>query len=423
MRRNVLFVLAALLAETPLLWPPPFRLTDHLLLWQVGRFVVTGVSPYRADVWLDAATRLDSPHIAEIATTGVVWPYPPWTGLLFVPFGALPMEIGTWALHVAYLASGLLGAILLVRELPWSRAGSAAVAVTLFVVFEPFVIAARWGQFGGFLLLGVALLLSGLRARRLAPTLAGALLLATKPHLTALFALGAAAWLIRERRWRELAISALALVSVVTVTWLAFPEWLAAAGGGAGDRLSVLGMFASTWAFAIALAGRAWPLLAAILVTFIAASAVYAVRAAPPAVRPVALFAATGVLTLGLTPYALLYDDLLLAPALLYAAFALDRASARARVPEALFLALAGIALPWALYLVAIQRPDQAPAGAIPVLFAALLLAGARLLRPARDHAPEADERDVPQHDRRGEHHEEESEDRLAGLVPGQGQR
>jgi len=391
----VLLVLAALVAELPLLWPPPFRLTDHLLLWQVGRFVVTGVSPYRADVWVDAAKRLDSPHIAELATTGVIWPYPPWTALLFVPFGAFPMEIGTWALHLAYLGSGLLAAILLARELPWPRPGLAAIAVALFAVFEPFVIAARWGQFGGFLLLGIALLLIGLRSRRLAPLIAGALLLATKPHITALFALIAAAWLIRQRRRRDLAVTALALSVLVAVTWVAFPDWLAVAGTGAGDRLSVVALFATTWSFAIALAGPAWPLLAAVLVSVVSASGAYAARAAPVALRPFAVFAGTGVLTLGLTPYALVYDHLLLAPVLLYGVFALDAASGTARGAHAVLLAVAGIALPWLLYLVVILRPDQAPAGAIPSLLVVLLLSSAWLLRDARDRSPQADKSHV----------------------------
>ena len=392
-------MLAALIAESALLWPPPFGLTDHLVTWYVGHTIVTGGSPYDPAVWTEAAARYDSFHLSELASGGGVgvWPYPPWTGLLFVPFGLLPVEIGPWALHVAYVASGIAAAILIARELPWRREASMTTALVALVAFEPFVVAARWGQFSGFLLLGVALLLAGLRSGATAPIVAGALLIATKPHLTVLIGIAAAWWLVRERRWRALVVTTAVIGAVVAISWALYPDWTDAATIGAGDRLAALPRFASTWAFAILVGGRLWPAVAAALIACAIGCCVYALRASPPSLRIIASFVAAAVATLAITPYSLVYDHLLLAPGLAYAVLAADSARAGVRIGMQLAVLVLGVITPWIVYLVVIFRPDQAPAGAVALVFAVLLLASARLLRSAHDRAPQSDERHMPQ--------------------------
>lgn len=366
-----------LLAEGVILAPPPFALTDHLVLWYVGHLVLTGSSPYEPAVWVAAASRFDSPHFTELALAGGVgvWPYPPWTGFLFVPFGALPVEVGPWVLHLSYVIVGVAAGIILARQVPWPGPGAYAAALVLFAAFQPFVIAARWGQFTAFLLAGMALALHGRRSNSVGLVVVGVLLLSLKPSVTALVGAAVVALLISDRAWRTLAATAAALALVVAVTWWRYPEWVATAATGATDRVAALGRFAGTLSLARGVAGEAWIVTAALLVLSAVAACALSVLRAPAATRSLALIAAAAVTTLVLVPYLLWYDHILLVPAIYVALFAGYARIGALRGVYAATLVLVVTVGPWALYLVGIFRPTQALSGLVPLLFALLLLA------------------------------------------------
>ena len=205
MRRRLPFIALALvlLAELPILIPPPFGLTDHLLFWFAGHLAATGGSPYDAAAWAEAQRTYESGHLLRFIAQGdPVWVYPAWSVLVFIPFGLLPYPLGPLVLHVAYIATGILAVILFVRLLPERWQPRAELAIPLAAVFQPLVIASRYGQFGSFLLLGVVLVFYGLRDRRTTPFAAGALLLFTKPQLFLVLVPVTLALLVRARAWR-----------------------------------------------------------------------------------------------------------------------------------------------------------------------------------------------------------------------------
>jgi hypothetical protein len=372
----------ALLAESPAFRPSPFVFTDHFVLWYVGRIVATGGSPYLDATWVDAAVRYGSPHVQEILDYGAsVWPYPPWTGYLFVPFGVLPVEIGPWVLHAAYIVVGLVAAIALTRMLPWRSSSTLGAALVVFAVFQPYVIAARWGQFTSFLLLGSVLMLAGMRSRQVAPLVAGALLLATKPQLTAILGLVVLVVLIRDRAFKELGTVAVAFATVFALTWLRYPEWLDAATSGSGVRIGLLQIFASTWGLAINVAPEAWALVGGLLVLAVLACVVMAVRASPPSLRIVTALAGALVAGVAMVPLAHSYDHLLLAPALFVALLAWDRSAGPTRLAQGLLLFFLAVVAPWIAFVLSVAGPTQAVSGIVPILFAPLFLGSAVLLR------------------------------------------
>ena len=106
MRRRLPFIALALvlLAELPILIPPPFGLTDHLLFWFAGHLAATGGSPYDAAAWAEAQRAYGSSHLLRFIEQGdPVWVYPAWSVLVFIPFGLLPYPLGPLVLHLAYI--------------------------------------------------------------------------------------------------------------------------------------------------------------------------------------------------------------------------------------------------------------------------------------------------------------------------------
>lgn len=360
-------------AMVPALVPLPFALTDHLIFWQAGHRVATGGSPYPIAPWAELAARYPSAHIQMFLDAGVgVWVYPPWTAYLFAPFGALPVTIGPWALHLAYLGAGLGAVLWWARLLPWRRSALLALALACGVVFEPLVIAARYGQFTGFLLAGAVLTAHGLRSGRTLPLLLGAFLLAAKPQLGAGLLLLAVVLLLRRGQGRTLAAVAGSLLAVVAWSVTSEPASVAAVTTAAGQRIEAFGLFATTWSLAKVLAGPFAVPLALAQIGFVAAACVIAARRAPPELRTETQVSAALTLTLAMTPYALPYDQALLLPSGLLAIALLGRADGAGRATWLTLAVTTLVGLPWLLF-VGFGWPAL---GILPVLVAAVVLAG-----------------------------------------------
>ena len=376
--------LAAVLGEGVVLYPPLFNLTDHLVFWQVGHVIVTGGSPYDLEAWREAGARFGG-HIADLLDhpRPVPWPHPPWTALVFAPFGLLSPLLGTWALHLSYLVAGLAGTVLLARQLPWSTRSGYTYALVLLITFQPLVIAARWGQFGSFLLVGAALVSVGVGRRATAPFAVGTLLLFLKPHLSVGLAPVALARLVTRRDWRTIAVTSLALVAVAVVTFVAQPAASETIGIGVVDRLKVAYLFGSTWSFALNTAGAfAVPVEVALVAASTAACAA-AVFWAPPRLRDHALLAAGFVFSEAAVPYLFSYDYVLLAPAVAFSVLAAERAPAAVRAAHLLTALVVVTFVPWIAFFYAIMQATQAASGVVPVFVALLLAASARLAAAA----------------------------------------
>jgi hypothetical protein len=370
---TVLLLAILLLCEVPLLIPSSFGLTDHLLFWTSGHLVVSGGSPYDVNAWIDAQARYQSEHIKFFFDVGApVWVYPAWTAFLFVPFGLLPYPAGLWALHISYIVVGLLASVLFAWSLPvrWRSRAELAPVVAVVAMFQPLVIANRYGQFGSFLLLGIVLVFLGLRDRKAVPLVVGALLLFTKPQLFLVVAPVVLVLLVRERAWRGILVTSAALAIVALVTTLAYPESLSFFVRGATDRTAVFTTYSSTWAFAHLVAPSFWPVLGVVLVAIAAATSIAAVRRCPPEFRLACVVASSALVSLAITPVDFFYDHVPLVLALVLAV-ALGRSLLQ--TTATFFVAML---VPWIAFFAGLAGSDadsRAVAGIVPILFGALL--------------------------------------------------
>src|SRR5205814_7888163 len=109
-----------------------------------------GASPYDQGAWAAMAAYGPLPGgvttntAIELAQARYPWLYPPQTAFAFAPFAALPLGVGIPLLHIAVLA-GALGGVVAAARASGLRGGRLALALTLVVVSQPFVIGVRAG--------------------------------------------------------------------------------------------------------------------------------------------------------------------------------------------------------------------------------------------------------------------------------------
>jgi hypothetical protein len=375
-RLHIVALVLVLVAELPLLIPPPFGLTDHLIFWFAGHLAASGGSPYDMAAWTEAQRTYASGHLSQFLDRGdPVWIYPAWSVLLFVPFGLLPYPAGPWVLYLAYIATGLLAAALFIRSLPIRRQSGAEIAIVLVAMFQPLVIANRYGQFGSFLLLGLVLVYLGLRDRRTGPFVVGALLLFAKPQLFLVLVPVALIVLVRARAWRLIATTAVTLSTVAVVTTLRFPESLAFFGRGVADRTDVFTIYSTTWAFAHFVAPSLWLPVGIAFVATAAMATIAAIRSLAPDLRLAGIVAGAALLSIVVAPVDFHYDQ---APLLL--AIVLAVAVGRRPYQIALTWVVAAV-VPWFVFFIELSvggRDSQSLSGIVPLLIAPLLWFAAR---------------------------------------------
>jgi hypothetical protein len=373
-----LVAVVALAAIGLVLWPTPFALSDHRVFVEAGRLVLEGRSPYDGQAWTNIAREVGSPYIATLAQTTGVWPHPPWVAYAFVPFALLPREVGPWALHLTLLVAGIAGVVLLVEHLTWRSDSVHALALAVGVTFQPLVIGIRWGQLAPLLLLGFALLVTGLERRRTVPIVASALLLALKPHVVVILAFVSAALLAR-RVPRGLAAAGAVLAVVCGTTLVLDRGWFDAATRGYATRLDGLSAYSTTYALGIDVAGSAWPIAAGALIAVTIIACVVAARATRRDHDELWLLAVATTLSLVLVPYAWPTDQALLLVVALLALRAADRSAGAVRALHLGLTVIVMTALPWIAFLASAPRPTQALEAIVPIAAALLLAQSARL--------------------------------------------
>ncbi len=369
------------LALTGLAWPllsPSPAVGDNFQFWLAGHMVATGHSPYDRAAW-EAATGYGSTPGGVAANTvplnllitHAVWLYPPQTAFLFVPFGLLPFEAGVPLLHVFVLATALVGVSVAAAAVGLTGA-RLAMFLALATVSQPFVISVRNGHPIGIIVLGAALAYVGVRDRRAFTFAAGVVLLSLKPQLVIPFGIGLLVWLAIHRRWRAIAIAAVAVIAVMLPPELLNPFPFADIVSAAGDRIRA--DLSTTAALARDLGDGV--LLAAALTATAAIACAIAVRWSRPEARPRVLFAASLLLSLVLLPYSHDYDLLLCLPA---GAAALAIGAGARRASITVLVSIAIFLVPWLLFYAwpLLGQGDRrylgGPLGGVPLIFTYLL--------------------------------------------------
>jgi len=395
LRRPLLWLAVCLVAELGALWPPSFHLTDHVIFWNVGRLYASGASPYDSAPWIALLADYMNVNVQQIVVDlrGAVWPYPPWTGYLFVPFGLIPKEAGIYALHASYLVVGIGAGIATIGALPWRTVTGRTLAVLLVPTFQPFVYAERLGHFDSYLLAGVVLSTAGFVRGRTALLAAGALLLLAKPQVVPLYGLAVLALLVRDRRWRDIGVTAATLVIVAIVTAFLHPEALSVMVAGSVSRLQLLSPeslnpIPDAWTLAQVIGGSSWPAVAVVLVGASVVACVAAIRWSPGDLRDATIFAAAVILSLFLVPYVFSYDQLLLVPAIALIVLAADRLNGARRLPRLMLIVSVVTIAPWILFFAGVASGDHVLSALVPFAFALLLALAMRSIRTAASGVP-----------------------------------
>lgn len=341
---------------------------DRFQFWFAGHLVATGRSPYDQSAWVAAhatygdLAALVAYNCPDPQASACLWAYPPWTAWLFAPFGLLDPEPGLAVLRAFLLITAAVAAVMLAGALPLTRASQLVVAFVT-VIAAPFVWDGLVGHFEPLLLIGTLLLARGLRESRTAPIAAGAVLLSLKPHLFIALVPLTVALLIRRRSWRTLVVTTLVLLTLVTVGLWLEPGSLAAFSGSGAKAALVL---PTTWSFAARVTPGFAAVTTAVLILVSAAAAWVAVRDAPPRRRDLTFVGAATALSLVLTPYLHLYDDVLLAPVIALIIGCLDPRGRRARL-VGWGAAFGYVVVTWLLFLNGPHGDEPAVAALVPV--------------------------------------------------------
>jgi glycosyl transferase family 87 len=367
-------LITLLMAPVALLGPSDVG--DDYVFWAAGRIIGTGGSPYDGAAWLSAS--LGTPGVTNVLsgmsvdTLGTLWLYPPWTAVMFAPFGLLPKELGVPLIHLALLLGTIAALLLLVRSLQLRSPWTVALALAVGASFMPLVLAEHVGHFSALLLLGTLLVVRGLEGQT-ASLIAGAIVLSTKPHLFVVFAVVLAVELIATHRWRRLAppvgaVGLLALVSFVRYP-LPLDQFMRA------SALKLIVSFPSTGQLAQLLgATTSVALVVTGLLAVIAAvglgSATNVLGARPFGQWP--LVSRALLVSLIASLYVQVWDEALVLPALLLSLAVTVGAPAARRVPVLVGVAVIAIGA-WAAYFAGPVLDTQALVALVPIGAAAVL--------------------------------------------------
>ncbi|HET8965878.1 MAG TPA: glycosyltransferase 87 family protein [Candidatus Acidoferrum sp.] len=184
---------------------------DYISYWAAGQFLIHGGDPYDAQKVLELEWQQ-----GYAADRPVVVRNPPWSLFLFLPLGLVSAFWG-WVLWTAALVAALVASV----RLTWKTFGktqeSRSLCVVIGYTFAPVLGCLLAAQIGLLLLLGIVLFLVWEEKR---PFLAGAALLLpfAKPHLLVLFWLAFVIWVLLRKRF---AVARGFAVSVVAATGMA----------------------------------------------------------------------------------------------------------------------------------------------------------------------------------------------------------
>lgn len=333
-----LLPLLPLLLAAAVIWPvarPIEGVGDAFQFWFAGHQIATARSPYDQTAWAAAGSTYGPPaanvalNCVDAGAASCAWVYPPATGWLFAPFGALDVAPGVAGVTVFVVLTALAGIVASVLVFGPATAGARAVVLVTAVASHPFVYDVHAGHFLGLELLGLVGITLGLRGRAVWPLILGTLALSLKPHLFLVLVPVVLSALVARRRWRAIAFAGAGLLVLLIAGAILEPEAYPAILGRVGGKGDLT--WSTPWSLAQTVAPAAPLVVLGGLIGLAGIAAVAVVRAAPQSDRDLSLVAAASALSLVVTPYAQPYDLLLLVPAIALAVRAAMRASRRSR--------------------------------------------------------------------------------------------
>ncbi len=219
-RPNKLVWLSVLCFGALAVWSAPERegqtgVTDFAAYWTASRQLLTGKNPYAEGPVLAMERRL-----GFTGPQPLIMRNPPWALPFVLPFGLLSYS----AAQRVWLLSGLF-AVLVSTQLLWKHSRqndqpywAGWLATGLFL---PVSVVLALGQMGPFILLGITGFLVCQEKHRDGWAGIFGLLIALKPHLVFLFWIALLFWAAREHRWRILwaLAAALCVASAIAVAF------------------------------------------------------------------------------------------------------------------------------------------------------------------------------------------------------------
>ncbi len=353
--------------------------TDFACLRVGAEVVASGRDPYDDNTWESALPAASADRYGNVRAAPCPgrFGYPLWTALALAPLAALGPAAAAALWQLLFLAGAIGGTALAWAAVGGERRAWPTIAVVALASF-PFWIALVLAQFGGLLVLFVAAIAYGLRARRPIAVGIAVAALALKPHVAPIAAL-VALW----RGDRRAALAAVATVVFLVIgSLVARPDWTGEwIGEAAGHRIDLAAAYPTTWALADRLFGDArlgaalsgmclialWLLLRGVHVDDVGALAL----------------ATSAWLTV--VPYIGLHDELVLVlPWAQILAVALSSRGARRWILTGSLLACASV-LPWTLQAYEHRVVgDETPSALVPIASALLLGLALRV----RGHSP-----------------------------------
>ncbi|MCC6604564.1 MAG: DUF2029 domain-containing protein [Anaerolineae bacterium] len=338
--------------------PARYNNRDFMSLYAGGKAILRGLDPYDPAVWLPLRAELGSTWMPDDRA-----PFPLWTLLLALPFAALDLGWGAaaWlAFSLCVLGGGMVLLITTYYEKPLPVAEFALVALFTFT-YRAVLVSMNNGQITFLLFFLLALFLWLVRRER--PFLAGIILslVIIKPNAFVLFVPAFGLWLLWRRRWHILAGAAAGGLGMLLVSWLVLPGWLSEWLNVTG-KTEVTAITPTVWGLAYEIWPEWWAILGLVFVVVVTAVVGLILFRNPTLteteVMPLALIGS--LLT---TPYAWVYEHLLLLLPALLIFFAFKHRGLAA----AIWLVLVFV-LPWGTFWLAENRASDTLTASVPLL-------------------------------------------------------
>jgi Glycosyltransferase family 87 len=291
---------------------------DFISYWSAGWQLVHHANPY------DRAAVGNLEHAMGFDARGIlVMRNPPWALPLAYPLGFLDLRVAV-VLWTLLLVACLIVSVFIVHRLHDSPPNNIR---WLGFAFTPAIICLIMGQTSLFVLLGLALFLRYHSSR---PFAAGAALwfCALKPHLFLPFGIALLAWMVFTRAWKIAAGAAVTLAAATALGFLlaphAWPDYIAMLRSPlvAGEAIPCIGNALGHWFFP----AHHWTQYLPVALACLWAFGYYWRRC--ERWDWISNGSLLMLISLLLGPYVWLYDQCLLVPALLHAAYC-----ARSRPP------------------------------------------------------------------------------------------
>jgi hypothetical protein len=302
---------------------------DWIQWWRAGSILASGHSVYDPAAWAGQC---------KLAAEVCAWLYPPLVGVLAQLLTILPIDLAYVVIRLGTLSATFAGLIYVSRLWTANFPRVEPLLVATVALSAPFITTISWSHFDGVLLFTLALLASSLKRNSAIGVGIAVLGLSLKPHLFIGLGVGILFALTLSRSWRLLGWATATAVVGASVSLALAPDYLAQLLNLGQTKVVVSGPTTTSLANLMFPDLRFASILLALVIGATATTfGVFAVRAAPSSQRFNALVAVSMAVSLLVSPYAQVYDELLLVPLL---ALTLTTAASTGQKVRSLFVTM-----------------------------------------------------------------------------------